>query len=133
MKARERMGLAYLMASAMAMASGFEPPPSPSFKTNVKLSMPKLSGLVHQGDIPKGCQLVKVELKSFKGDCEILVKADIVAGSNKSFNKKHEKLRKEIQMYLGATSLEKIKADGYCEITEPKADEQEVVHEGHQG
>jgi len=82
-----------------------------------KYSRPRLSGLKYIGDIPYGCKLVNVTVSVEIGGKTLEVHAQIVAATNKAFNKKLTKLSKEVEFYLNCSSEKEIEEDGYVTTT----------------
>lgn len=81
---------------------------------------PTFSGVTWQGAIPKGCQLQKVELIAYKkieDTYQVSVIIDIVAGSNKAFNKKLIQKGKELQDYVYQLSIDELKNDNRLLLT----------------
>lgn len=76
---------------------------------------PTFSGVIWQGAIPKGCQLQKVELIAYKqkeeGLYQFSIIIEIVAGTNKAFNKKLVQKGNEFRMYVSYGEFKDLIAD----------------------
>lgn len=110
-------GLAAMLALAsMGASMGYED--KKSFREDYFPTIPKkptFSGVTWQGAIPKGCQSQKVELLAYKqqeeGIYQFSIIIEIVAGTNKSFNKKLIQKGNEFRDYISFSEFEDLITD----------------------
>jgi hypothetical protein len=107
---------AMLALASMGASMGYED--KKSFREDYFPTEPKkptFSGVTWQGAIPKGCQLQKVELIGYKEDDEYTYQfsiiIEIVAGTNKAFNKKLVQKGREFQDYVLRNTIKDLIAD----------------------